>query len=181
MKTINIKEYNEFYKKNKRAIHYFILKMTHDEMATEELVNDVFVKVYQNMEKFDDSKSSFKTWVHNIATNATIDFLRKKRLQTKSIDEMISDDETRYSIKMEFASNEADPLHQLMTAESHLSIDKAIKTLPALQAEILRQLSIGITYDEIAEELGMPIGTVKGSIHLARTRMKELFNKTLNK
>lgn len=181
MKTISIKEYNEFYNKNKRAINHFIFKMTHDAMVTEELVNDVFVKVYQNMEKFDDSKSSFKTWVFNIATNATIDFLRKKKLETKSIDEMISDDESRHSIVKEFASNEADPLHQLMISESHASITKAIKTLPALQAELLRQVSLGVSYDEIAEELGLPIGTVKGSLHLARTRMKELFNKTVTR
>lgn len=174
--SFNIYQYNQFYKENKKALQNFIFKMTHDAMTAEELVNDVFVKVYQNMQKFDATKSSLRTWVFNIATNATIDFLRKKKLATKSMDDVFQDSEGN-SESMDFASEDSDPLAQMIANESQAQIAAAIKNLSASQAEIITQYAQGFTYEDIAAELNIPIGTVKGSMHIARNRMREFFKR----
>ncbi len=174
--TINIYFFNDFYKKNRRSVHYYIYKMTHDPLATEELVNDVFMKVYKNMHTFKEEKSQFKTWVYNIAMNATIDYLRKKKLETHSMyDVIITDHDGEKKDEMDFTSSENDPLAALITNESREKITKAMKKLKPIQAEILSQYAYGYSYDEIAEELNMPLGTVKATLHIARTKMKEMF------
>jgi len=171
--------FDKFYKENKRSVQNFIFKKTHDQLVAEELVNDVFVKVYHNMHKFDPTKATMKTWVFNIATNATIDYLRKRKLETKSMFDMISDSE-HDNAQMDFASDEASPLDQLITNESQEKITKAIKTLSATDGEIISQYALGFSYEDIATELGIPIGTVKAKMHFARNRMKEYFNKPVH-
>lgn len=172
--TINILQYNKFYKDHKRGVYYFILKMTHSIEISEEITNDVFVKLYQSLSRFDATQSSMKTWVYNIAKNATIDHLRKKRLATQSMFDVMPNSDGEYQ-PMDFAGADADPLAQLINSEGVAKVAVAIKGLPAQQAEVLTQYAMGYTYEQIAEELSMSIGTVKGSIHLARTKIKEQF------
>lgn len=169
-------DFNTFYKTNKRAVQNHIFKMINDLMTAEELVNDVFVKVHQTINKFDESKSSFKTWVYNIATHAAIDYLRKKKLNTKSMHDAYenNDGETQ---TFDYKDSQADPLEQLISSESQENIAAGFESLPKSQAEMLKQYAIGFSYEEIAAELGIPLGTVKGAMHLARTKMKAYFQK----
>lgn len=176
--NVNIKAYNDFYKKNQRALFNFIFKMTHNVEVSEELVNDAMLKVYQNLHRFDETKSQFKTWVYNIASNATIDYLRKRKLETKSMQDVLIDNNGEESGEMDFASEDATPLEVMISAESQAMIDKAMKSeLSKQQSEIMTMYALGFSYENIADELKMPIGTVKGSLHMARTRMREFFNK----
>lgn len=177
MQNVNLYQYNAFYKENKRRLYFFIFKMTRDANSTEELVNDVFVKIYQKWDTFDAEKASMKTWAYNIAANATIDHLRKRRLQTKSMQDVLLDNDGDKQEEMQFASEDSDPLERLITTESHRNIAAAIKQLPAIQQEIITQCASGIPYDEIANDLNMPIGTVKCYMHQARKQMREMFNK----
>lgn len=176
--SINIYFYNDFYKKNKSALYHFILKMIHDPLVAEELVDDVFVNVYKAMNTFDESKSQFKTWVYNIAKNATIDYVRKKKLDTQSMyyDYQLSDN-TFEEKEKDFTSIEKDPLDLLINSEEKGKITEALHELKPLQAEILTQYAYGYTYDEIAADLHMPIGTVKATMHSARKRMQEIFKR----
>jgi RNA polymerase sigma-70 factor (ECF subfamily) len=145
-------------------------------MIAEELVNDVFMKVYQTINKFDESKASFKTWVYNIATYAAIDHLRKKKLATKSMFDSFENNDGEV-IAIDFEDSQADPLEQMITNESQEEIAEGIRTLPKQQAEMLKQYAVGFSYEEIAAELGIPLGTVKGAMHLARVKMKAYFQK----
>lgn len=171
MATISEKQFNAFYKENKRGIFNVIFKIVHDISAAEELVNDVFMKMHISFGKFDETKSSLKTWVYNIATNASIDHLRKKKLATKSFNDVIVDNDGE-AHAMDFETNEVDPLHKLIQEEKFRKLDALVNTLPAQQATMIRQYSEGYSYDEIAEGLGLPIGTVKGAMHAARNRIK---------
>jgi len=177
---LTTKTYNAFYKENKRSVQSFIFKMTHNIEIAEELVNNVFVKVYQKMHTFDETKSSLRTWVYNIATNTTIDFLRKKKIETVSFNYKDISPNTSVSDEgmcvMDFESDDADPLEKLISSESENSINN-LKNLSAQQREILRKLVMGYNYEDIAIEMGIPIGTVKASIHTARMKMKQYFNR----
>ncbi len=176
MSNINMYQYNAFYKENRRAIQNFIFKMTHDLMTAEELVNDVFMKAYQNLTKFDETKSSFKTWVYNIASNATIDYLRKRKLATKSMHDTYPDKDGEINA-MDFESVDADPLEQIIQAESIENLEKKIGLLTKKRKEIVSLFAQGFNYEEIASTLGMPIGTVKGDMHIARNQMNEIFKR----
>jgi len=152
--------------------------MIHDPLVAEELVDDVFINVYKAMSTFDESKSQFKTWVYNIAKNATIDYLRKKKLETRSMYDVLIDNDGESVEEMDFTSSDKDPLDLMINSEVKVSITEALHELKPLQAEILTQYAYGYTYDEIAADLNMPIGTVKATMHSARKRMQQIFKKT---
>ena len=183
--SVNMYQYNEFYKKNHKSMYHFIFKRIfkgkangdEQSLIAEELANDVFVKAYKAMHTFDEKKSQFKTWIYNIAINTIIDHLRKKKLETRSMHITAEDHDGDLYSEMDFASGDEDPLHSMITSESREKIKDAIAMLPPLQAEILSQFSVGYTYDEIADDLNMPLGTVKGALHNARVRMREIFKK----
>ncbi len=166
---ISIYEYNDFYKKNKRALYQFIFMRCNDKLAAEELVNDSFVKAYKALSTFDGNKASFKTWIYNIAINATIDFQRKKQISTTSM--YGNDDEGEVTV-MEFTSYNDSPLDEMIVNERHAQIDRAMAKLNPEQATMLSKLVDGYSYEEIAEELNMNIGTVKATIHRSRELMR---------
>lgn len=174
--AVNMYAYNQFYTKNKRALFNFIFKMTRDAMVAEELVNDTFLKVYNAMHTFDESKASFRTWVYNIASNATVDYIRKKKVQTVSMYGLPDSDIDRISV-MDFKSDDENPLESLMSTEARSKVDAALGQLTDTQANIVNHMINGYNYQDIADELDMPIGTVKSYIHHARVRMKEIFGK----
>lgn len=177
MTTITEKQFNAFYKENKRGLQNFIFKIVHDLLAAEELVNDVFIKMYQSIGRFDESKSSMRTWVYNIASNCAIDYLRRKKIDTKSFNSSLVDNDGE-SHALDFESDDADPLETIIRNESYNNLNALVGTLPTQQAEMLRQYGLGFTYDEIAAELGLPLGTVKGAMHLARKKMNAYFQKS---
>lgn len=168
---VSIYEYNDFYKKNKRALYQFIYMRCHDKLAAEELVNDAFIKAYKALSTFDGNKASFKTWIYNIAINATIDYLRKKQVSTTS---MYGTDEEGEVTVMEFNSYEDSPLDEMIVNERHAQINQAMSKLDPAQANMLNKLVDGYSYEEIAEELRMPVGTVKATIHRSRQLMRAL-------
>jgi len=170
---ISIYEYNDFYKKNKRGLTQFIYMRCHDKLASEELVNDVFVKAYKALSTFDGNKASFRTWVYNIAINATIDFQRKKKISTTSM--YGNDDEGEVTV-MEFDSYADSPLDEMIVNERHAQINRAMSRLKPNQAAMLNKLVEGFSYEEIAEELNISVGTVKATIHRSRELMREFCN-----
>src|SRR5699024_8246585 len=74
--------------KYQRAIYFHILKMMKDKNSIEDLVQETFIKAFNNLHRYNDSYA-FSTWLYRIATNHTIDYLRKKKLKTLSIDEPV--------------------------------------------------------------------------------------------
>lgn len=178
--SINIYQYNDFYKKNKRALFNFILKMVGDPLTSEELVDDVFIKVYHAMHTFDEAKASFKTWVYNIASNAAIDYLRKRKIQTISMDrgyEYEYDRSEGDAKELQFASDASSPLDDLIESEAKGKIESVLATMSDDKAAIIRLCAQGYNYQDIADELGMNLGTVKCYIHKARHKMREAFGK----
>jgi RNA polymerase sigma factor (sigma-70 family) len=172
--SINMYQYNDFYKKNKRALFNFILKMVSDPLTAEELVDDVFIKVFNAMHTFDEKKASFKTWVYNIASNASIDYLRKRKVQTISIDNGYENSDGEVE-EFQIASDTSSPLDDLIEGEAKDRVESVLATMSEDKAAILRLCAQGYNYQDIADELGMNLGTVKCYIHKARHKMREAF------
>jgi RNA polymerase sigma-70 factor (ECF subfamily) len=137
-----------------------------------DISQEVFLKVFQALTRY-NAEYKFSTWIFRIASNAGIDFLRKRRLRTVSLDApppgADPDEPPR-----EIASHEPDPQAVLRNAERRRKIDEEIAALPADFRELisLRHFA-GLSYEEIAAAKRMPLGTVKNKLFRARAVLKD--------
>lgn len=131
----------------------------------DELAQDVMISVWQKATMFDAGKASATTWIFSIARNRRIDLLRRRNRRPEILmaDDMFPD----------MPDDSADPFS--LTQEQRLGdhLQSMLDTLPAEQAEVLNHVYVeGKTHSEVAEELGLPLGTVKSRIRLALQKMK---------
>jgi RNA polymerase sigma-70 factor (ECF subfamily) len=140
----------------------FLLKGGMSEAQTDDLTQEVMLKVWRHADRFDPARGKASTWLFTITRNQRIDYLRKEsRPELDPDDPMLTPEPDRST---------DDGLHARQTAER---INKAVDTLPDDQAEILR-LSFfeELSHSEIADRLALPLGTVKSRIRLAFSRLR---------
>jgi RNA polymerase sigma-70 factor (ECF subfamily) len=139
----------------------------------EDLSQEAFIKAFGALHSFNE-EFAFSTWLMKIATNNCIDFLRKKKLRTYSIDEPVSYKDEK--IQFELPDHDPTPERQILNQERSQLIDDAIQSLPNRyrQVIVLRHKEEK-SYEEIAELLDLPLGTVKARIFRAR----EMLNKSI--
>lgn len=150
------------------SIYFMILKMVHNRDDADDLTIEAFGKAFKNLEKY-SPEYAFSTWLFKIATNNCIDFIRKKRLQTTSIDQSFGDEESGPSMALNIASNTPDP-------EEHFILSQRKKLMQLVTTRLNEKYRILIelryfkeyTYDEIATELDLPLGTVKAQLFRAK-------------
>lgn len=138
----------------------------------EDISQEVFIKAWNSIGSF-RADSSFATWLHRIAKNAALDFIRKRSKRKEIADEPDS-------ALAAIPSNEPSPEEQIISKETVGEIEKIIDTLPEEQrlSLIYRDL-MGITYLEIADITGVTVGTVKSRISRARETVKTAIEKYL--
>jgi RNA polymerase sigma-70 factor, ECF subfamily len=136
-----------------------------------DLSQEIFVKVFQALDRY-NPEFKFSTWLFRIAGNAAIDHLRKRRLRTIPLEP--SDSEGQRVSSPEYRNLGPDPYATLRNAERGDAIASAIQSLPQEFRELiaLRHFT-GLSYEEIAEIKGMPLGTVKNKLFRARAVLKE--------
>jgi RNA polymerase sigma-70 factor (ECF subfamily) len=136
-----------------------------------DLSQEIFVKVFQALDRY-NPEFKFSTWLFRIAGNAAIDHLRKRRLRTIPLEP--SDSEGQRVSSPEYRNLGPDPYATLRNAERGDAIASAIQGLPQEFRELiaLRHFT-GLSYEEIAEIKGMPLGTVKNKLFRARAVLKE--------
>jgi RNA polymerase sigma-70 factor (ECF subfamily) len=148
-------------------------KMVRDQQQVDDLVQEAFVKAFGSIESYNPDYA-FSTWLYRIATNHTIDYIRKKKLPTRSIDKPI---QTRDGeLQMELPDSTYRPDKAVVRDQRNAILREAIEGLPPkYHRVIVMRHQEEMTYDEIATELDLPLGTVKAHIFRARA----LLNKTL--
>jgi RNA polymerase sigma-70 factor (ECF subfamily) len=153
-----------------RKLINYIYRMINNLEAAMELCQEVFIKVYSSLDKY-NPEYKFTTWVHRIASNATIDWMRKKKLETYSIDD--GGDGEGLSLGDQLSTDDLDPLSNLEMRQLQERIEGAIDELPFIykQLIILRHIN-ELSYDEIAEAVDLPLGTVKNRIFRGREILK---------
>lgn len=160
-------------KKYKGPLQNLIFKMVNDKNEVEDLIQEVFIKVFNSLRNY-SQEYAFSTWIYRIAINNTIDYLRKKKLETFSINSDAEDDDDRPKFEIPDTSYSADA--SIILEQRQQIINDAINSLPDKYKKVIElRHKEELSYEEISEILNLPIGTVKA--HLFRAR--ELLNKYL--
>lgn len=169
------KAYRELLDRYQRPVFSLIYRMVRDRERAEDLAQETFVKVFNHIGSF-NPKYKFSSWIFKIASNLTIDAIRKKDLDTVSLDgsrnASTADevDATRITVE----SRDENPEEFVEAKELGEEIERAIGELrPEYRTAILLRHVEGRPYEEIAEIMGVPLGTVKTYIHRARGELKE--------
>jgi RNA polymerase sigma-70 factor (ECF subfamily) len=154
-------------KKFKMSVYFLIFKMVKNEEDSEDLTIEVFSKVFFNLDMYTETHS-FSTWLFKIASNHAIDFLRKKKNQHNPIKiDQTLDEETNWFF--EIASNDPNPEIMMVIKQNEDVLKNLIDVLPE-DIRIIMEMRFfeELSYKEIAEKLGIVIGTVKARIFRGR-------------
>lgn len=165
--------YQKLVEKYSNVVGLLIRKVIHNAGEIEDLKQEVFIKAFNSLHTF-KREYAFSTWLFRIATNHAIDFLRKKQLLTYSMEDSLETQDG--SLRQQFAAPAPNPESKLIQKEATRQIQKAISRLPEkyrICIELRHQEDK--SYEEISEELNLPLGTIKARIFRAR----EILNREL--
>ena len=167
--------YRELLRRYERPVFSLIYRMVRDRAAAEDLAQETFIKVLNALDSY-RPEYRFSSWIFKIANNAAIDQLRRREVDTLSLDGAPN---ARTADEIEATAVQAtdrgpSPLADLESRELGSAIEQAIAKLrPEYRACILLRHVEGRAYEEIAETLDLPLGTVKTYIHRARLELRE--------
>lgn len=158
--------YKKLTGKYRKALHFHIMKMIKDREQIEDLVQETFVKAFDNLNTY-NTNYAFSTWIYRIATNHTIDYLRKKKLQTVSMDEPVKTKSGE--MEMQLRDKSAGTDREIIRKQRQKMVQNAIGDLPEKYRKVIEMRHMEEkTYQEISELLDLPLGTVKAHIFRAR-------------
>jgi len=161
------KAYGALMARYRDSIFFMLLKMVNNKEDANDLTIETFAKAFRNLEKYQPT-FAFSTWLFKIATNNCIDFLKKKRISTLSIDEHVDDDEDSKRT-FDVAGYTPTPEESIIRKQKSALLKNIVEDLPVRYKRlvILRYFE-EYSYEEIARELDLPLGTVKAQLLRAR-------------
>jgi RNA polymerase sigma-70 factor (ECF subfamily) len=165
--------YAKLLQRYKRPVYHMILKMVRNVDDAEDLTIESFAKAFRSLAKF-KKDFTFSTWLFRIATNNSIDFIRKKKLNTLSIENTYTDDDGQ-SVSIDVEDINLNPQDIAIKTQKEEIIQVFVNMLPAKYQKLVRlRYFHELSYEEIAKELDAPLGTVKAQLHRARELMYDL-------
>lgn len=166
--------YRELIRRYERPVFSLIFRMVRDRELAEDLTQETFVKALNAVESY-RPEFKFSSWIFKIANNAAIDHLRRRELQTLSLEGAPNavTPEAIEATALQLRDRLESPLEELEARELGGQIEAAIARLrPEYRSCILLRHVEGRAYEEIAEILDLPLGTVKTYIHRARNELR---------
>lgn len=155
--------FNYLYKNYSGALYGIIIKIVRYEEEATEVLQDVFVKIWNSVKSFDQNKGSLYTWMLNIARNSAIDRLKSKSFQNdlknQSIPHFVND-------SVGLSSEQHHEFNEVQKGVANLRED--------YQIVINKAYFGGLTQEEISQELGIPLGTVKTRTRAALVELQEI-------
>ena len=166
--------YRELLTRYERPVFSLIFRMVRDRETAEDLSQETFIKVLNNLDRY-SPEFKFSSWLFKIANNLTIDHLRRRRVDTISIEgapDAVTAESARATTIAVVSGGES-PLEELESRELGTAIERAIgKLRPEYRACIMLRHVEDKSYEEIAEIVKLPLGTVKTYIHRARHELR---------
>ncbi len=159
--------------KYEKMVYNLAFRMLNNTLDAEDITQDVFIKLYKNIEKC-SGKQSIKTWVYTIAYNSCIDELRKKKGKNYiSLDKNIEGEDKSFSL--EIPSKDLSPEEAVLQKENINEIEKALLMINEQQRALIYLRDIkGLSYVDIGAITGLTLGTVKSRLNRARTALRKV-------
>lgn len=165
--------FEELVRRYQRPIAAYVYRMVGDYDVALDLTQEVFIKVYNSLARY-RAEYKFSTWIYKIAHNAAIDHLRRYALREQALTGEFDGD--RASVAIE--SRRLTPEQESEREERRSEIESVVDALPAAYRElIVLRHSHDLSYDEIADVTGLPLGTVKNRLFRAREAMRDLLKR----
>lgn len=165
LRSRNEKAFAKLYDNYSGALYGILFRMLAKEEIAQDALQEAFVKIWKNIDSYDRSKGTLFTWMLNISRNHAIDVLRSKNMRQKiqSIDKSVGVVNKQLST---------------ITNTDHFLIKELVENLkPEHRLMIEKAFYEGFTQEELAEELNMPLGTVKTRARAALTELRKYFDK----
>lgn len=166
MQPGNQHAYTELMRLYRDTIFYMMLKMTGHYEDAEDLTIEAFGKAFTNIHQY-NGNYAFSTWLFKIATNSCVDFIRrkKKNVLNQDANEELDDQENKFN----FIADLMDPEERFIKSQKAEAVRQVVETLkPRYRRLILLRYFEERSYEEIATELDLPLGTVKAQLFRAR-------------
>ncbi len=148
------------------ALYGVVLRIVRDEEQAQDLLQDIFVKIWKNLDSYDAAKGRLFTWMLNVARNTAIDSLRARKAQPFGA--IRTDEENVHIVDRQHNTEQPNP--------DHIGIQEIVSQLRPERKQLIDLVYFaGFTHEEAAEELNLPLGTVKTRIRAALQELKQLF------
>ena len=164
--------FEELVRRHQKPIINFLQRMVGDYDLALDLSQDVFVRVYSSLHRY-NPRYRFTTWLYRIASNCAIDHLRRRRPAVTSLDapQMLADGE----VLPQAPGNDPDPARRLEGRERLARLERSVRKLPAEYRELVLLRHCGhLSYEEMARVTRRPLGTVKNRLFRARDALRTL-------
>ncbi|HUU45869.1 MAG TPA: sigma-70 family RNA polymerase sigma factor [Acidobacteriota bacterium] len=170
--------YKELLGRHRQSIYHVIFKIVRNAEEAADLVQETFMKAFGSLASY-RFEYRFSTWLYKIAANNAIDHLRKKRIEALSLDKPVQTSDGE--VAMEIPDWSHNPEEDFYRKRRAVTVQEAIDSLPPKYREVIvlrhRQ---DRSYEEIAEQLHIPVGTVKARIFRARELLKKKLKSVLS-
>jgi RNA polymerase sigma-70 factor (ECF subfamily) len=160
----------------KDAIYFMLLKMVNNRNDAEDLTLEAFGKAFKNIHQYSPTYA-FSTWLFKIASNNCIDFLRRKKGTYVAIDN--NSDSVQNNETVRLKSKEPDPEEKLIRQQKAILLHRVVRRLkPRYRTLVELRYFREFSYEEIAKELELPLGTVKAQLFRAREMLFKMIDNT---
>jgi RNA polymerase sigma-70 factor (ECF subfamily) len=169
--------YAELMDRYRDSIYFMMLKMVRNADDADDLTIEAFGKAFSRLDQYSPS-FAFSTWLYKIASNNSIDFIRKKRIQVTSMDSGYTNDDGE-RIQIDARSNTMNPEETVIYGQKVVHMRMLVSKLkPRYRVLVEKRYFDELSYEEIAEELQLPLGTVKAQLFRARDFLANMMDKT---
>jgi RNA polymerase sigma-70 factor (ECF subfamily) len=169
------KAFAELMNRYRDTIYYLMLRMVSNPSDADDLTIEAFGKAFRSIELYSPS-FAFSTWLFKIATNNCIDFIRKKRMTPSPYDNIAEEDE---EITASLPSDFPDPEESMITDQKIKKLREVIDQLKPIYRDLIElRYFKEFSYEEIASELNIPVGTVKARLNRAKGLLYNIYLKT---
>lgn len=164
LKAKDKKAFENLYDKYSGALFNIILRMVNNQVVAEDVLQESFLKIWKSIDSYDTAKSTIFTWVLNICKNTAIDTLRKSN--------------SRPSIQTDTENVYVDSLNSVHQNVDLIGVKNSLKYLTTEQSQAIQAVYLsGLTHDEAAKQLNVPLGTIKTRVRMGLATLKNVFIK----
>lgn len=163
--------FEELVRRYQRPISAYVYRMVGNYESALDLTQEIFIKVYSSLRRYRE-EFKFSTWIYKIAHNSAVDHLRRNATREQSL--VVGPEGDQFDLPVE--STRLTPEQESERKERRGEIESVVRTLPANYRElIILRHSQDLSYEEIVDVTGLPLGTVKNRLFRAREMMRQQF------